>query len=223
MIEFVVATILGIIASILGPVPATVPRTDLGAPSMLARIKVASPVNADTYERERFGVTPTSPSFRWYDADGNGCNSREDVMARDLVNITRPGSCNVVAGSLKSDPYTGRFVRYSERNSGIVQIDHIVSLSQAWRQGASRWTHVQRRAFANDLTNLLAVYGPANASKGDKGPGEWAPLNAAYRCTYARQYVATVYRYRNYPLTIDPATHDALALTLTRCNERITP
>jgi len=44
--------------------------------------------------------------------------------------------------------------------------------------------------FADDqAADLLAVDGPANASKNDSGPGEWMPLNRSYRGTYVLRYL----------------------------------
>jgi hypothetical protein len=135
-------------------------------------------------------------------------------MARDLVAKTVTGVCNVVKGTLH-DPYTGRDVTYDESvYSGSVQIDHVESLSEAWRAGAEQWDKAKRVQFANDPANLLAVDGRANDGKGDSGPAEWLPLNKAFRCTYARKRVQIAYAYR---LKVPPTDYDALALLLDHC------
>lgn len=187
------------------PRHAAAARPELGAPTALSRLHIAPPVNDGTYVRSAFGAG-------WIDADHNGCSTREDIMARDLVAKALNG-CNVVAGTLR-DPYTARVIRYSEHQSYTVQIDHIVPLAYAWRHGAEGWTRAQRVAFANDPHELLAVDGRANASKGDSGPGEWMPINKAFACTYARRFVAAAYTYR---LTVTRADHDALQLALDTC------
>jgi hypothetical protein len=138
------------------------------------------------------------------------------VMGRDLVDKTVTGVCNVVRGILH-DPYTDRDVTYDESvYSGSVQIDHIVPLSYAWRAGAEQWDKSKRVEFANDQArNLLAVDGRANAGKGDSGPGEWLPVNAGFRCKYARDWAQVLYAYR---LHVAPADYDSLNLLLQHCN-----
>lgn len=187
--------------------PATAPAPDrLGAPTALTRLRVAPAVSDGTYLRSRFGSS-------WLDLDHDRCNTREEIMARDLDHIERPDGCNVVVGSL-DDPYTGRIIVYSESYPTAVQIDHVYPLSLAWQHGAAQWTDTRRRAFANDPRNLLAVYGPANSSKGDSGPGQWMPVNKGFVCTYARRYTQVAYAYR---LTISRADADSLRLALNTC------
>ena len=97
----------------------------------------------------------------------NGCNTRDDILRRDLAElVVRPGTCFAQSGVLL-DPYTGEsipFVRGPD-TSDAVQIDHVVSLSDAWYKGAREWDDQRRRDFANDPRNLLAVGGKANFDK----------------------------------------------------------
>ena len=122
------------------------------------------------YDRDSFG-------FRQTDDDGNGCDVREDVLARDLTDVryiagsvsssdSGSGSgagCKVKSGVL-SDPYTGTTIRFTRgvKTSSAVQIDHVVALENAWRSGANQWDRTKRYRFGNDMYNLLAVDGPAN-------------------------------------------------------------
>src|SRR5204862_521212 len=80
------------------------------------------------------------------------------------------------------------------RQAQAIQIDHIVPLSEAWRSGASRWSPDRRRAFANDLDNLLAVDGPTNMSKSDDDPAGWRPRKG-FQCAYAARWVETKMRW----------------------------
>lgn len=134
------------------------------------------------YSRDRFGDG-------WSDPDRNGCDARNDVLARDLVEETvRADGCTVEAGLL-FDPYTDREIRFVRgENSSAVQIDHVVPLSWAWQHGAWRWTQEQRVAFANDPINLRAVDGPTNSRKGDSGPAEWMPPSPKYHCAYLQSW-----------------------------------
>lgn len=148
------------------------------------------------YRRAEFGP-------RWPDLDGDGCNERQEILARDLVDITvGADGCTVLAGTLH-DPYTGQTIDFQHDaiapeghpGSAGVQVDHIVSLAQAWRGGAWRWSSQERLAFANDPALLLAVHGPTNASKNDRGPASWVPLQPQLVCPYLQQVADAAARY----------------------------
>ena len=145
----------------------------------LAEVEVRGRAPQTGYERERFGDG-------WVDTDRNGCDTRNDVLARDLTGETfRPGTndCVVLSGTL-ADPYSGRTIEFrrGEDTSDDVQIDHVVALSDAWQKGAQNWDADRRAAFANDPLNLLAVDGPLNMQKGDGDAATWLPPNTSYRC-----------------------------------------
>lgn len=126
----------------------------------------------------------------WADVDANGCDTRNDVLGRDLLEADysrrdglQPRSegrgqgafvcpdATVWTGLLK-DPYTGAEVRYQrgEGTSPEVQIDHVVPLSYLYAHGAWQWDAGRRLQAANDPLNLLAVQGQANQDKGSCGP-----------------------------------------------------
>ncbi|MBF4623649.1 HNH endonuclease family protein [Clavibacter sp. VKM Ac-2872] len=164
------------------------------------------------YDRDAFGPA-------WADADGNGCDQRDDVLVRDLVRVvfspSDPG-CTVVAGHL-DDAYTGHgidFVR-GPRSSAAVQIDHLVPLSWAWQHGAWSWPDERRERLATDLNELQAVDGPTNQEKSDQGPGTWLPPDAAYRCLYVTRFAFVVSRYG---LSIDDADRGAVDRVLDACS-----
>ena len=167
------------------------------------------------YVRAAFGDS-------WDDTDGNGCNQRDDVLLRDAVpdtvTVAVQGACDhdVVAGTWV-DPYTGRRLVFDDlkdlHQAEAIQIDHVVPLAEAWRSGASRWGQARRRSFANDLTELLAVDGPTNASKGDGDPAAWRPRKG-YQCTYAIRWITVKARWH---LTVDPSERRALGEMLGFC------
>lgn len=132
---------------------------------------------------------------------GNGCRTRDDILARDLVRLRRdPDGCRVQSGMLE-DPYTGREIAFDRTRPTEVQIDHVVPLSYAHRHGAHAWGDRRRRQFANDPLNLLAVDGPTNQRKSDDGPAG-APLpNPALRCSYAVRFSMVL---AAYALTVAP-------------------
>ena len=133
----------------------------------------------------------------WADVDHNGCDTRNDVLHRDLTGIqVRPGThdCVVVAGTL-ADPYTGTTVAFTKAEADKVQIDHVEPLAAAWTQGAAAWTPAQREQFANDPGNLLATESGPNEAKGDDTADQWVPPAAAFGCDYARVIVTVKQRY----------------------------
>ena len=120
----------------------------------------------------------------------NGCNTRDDILRRDLADlVVRPGTCYAQTGVLH-DPYTGQTIAFTRgpTTSDVVQIDHLVSLADAWYKGAREWDDQRRRDFANDPRNLLAVGGQANFNKAFRDATAWLPTNEAFRCEFvARQ------------------------------------
>jgi len=166
------------------------------------------------YEREMFGPA-------WSDdvtvPDGhNGCDTRNDILRRDLVDIEiKPGTngCVVLSGMLH-DPYTGTAIVFQRGRgtSRAVQIDHVVALSDAWQKGAQQWDDLTRRNFANDPLNLQATSGPINEQKADGDAATWLPPNKSYRCAYVSRIVEVK---SGYGLWVTQAEHDAIARVLT--------
>ncbi|AOZ73339.1 hypothetical protein BK816_08695 [Boudabousia tangfeifanii] len=140
---------------------------------------------AGPYRREVFGKA-------WADENHNGCDTRNDVLARDLgqVKFAR-GNCKVASGVL-AEPYTGEIWQFQRgpKTSDLIQIDHVVALGDAWRSGAWRWELPKRQRFANDPLNLLAVSGQANQDKGSAPANLWLPPNQAFHCDYVLRQIA---------------------------------
>ena len=131
----------------------------------------------------------------WRDVDGDGCDSRDQVLKRDSISLPQvdPIDCNVVAGDWIS-PYDG--ARWS--NPSDIDIDHVVALKEAWDSGAWAWSAAQRKAFANDTSDsrtLLAVTDSVNQSKSDKDPSNWLPPLQSYTCTYLGNWIAVKVRW----------------------------
>lgn len=179
------------------------------ARALLAALPVKGSAPATGYDRvARFGDA-------WLDVDGNGCGTRDDVLARDLTDVVRRGSCTVVSGTL-DDPYTGTRIAFERgaETSARVQIDHVVPLLDAWRTGAQALTQEDRVRLANDPLNLVAVDGPTNQRKGAGDAATWLPPAKAYRCTYAARQVAVK---SAYGLWVVPAERASLDRILTAC------
>jgi hypothetical protein len=126
----------------------------------------------------------------WIDADGDGCDTREEVLIAEsttAAQVDRYG-CKVLEGDWYS-PYEGD--TYTSPSS--LDIDHMVPLKEAWDSGAWNWTSAQRQSFANDLSDprpLIAVLNSQNRSKSDKDPSNWIPPRGEYLCTYLSNWVA---------------------------------
>lgn len=166
--------------------------TDSDAPTNvdLSAVKIGDPRKSG-YDRDSFGDA-------WEDVDRNGCDTRNDILARDLTQIVRTDNCTVASGILQ-DKYTGETINFV-RGKSKVDIDHVIPLSYAHRQGASDWTAAQREALANDPANLSASSATANRSKSDSGPSEWMPTNSSYRCEYGKKFAAVAVKY-DLPIT----------------------
>jgi hypothetical protein len=159
------------------------------ARAALARLLVKGWDRNSDFSRYRFGEA-------WSDdvnveLGHNGCNTRDDILRRDLAElVVRQGTCYAESGVLH-DPYTGQTIAFSRgrTTSDAVQIDHVVSLSDAWYKGAREWDDRRRRDFANDPRNLLAVGSQVNFDKAFRDATAWLPPNAAFRCDFVARQV----------------------------------
>ncbi|MBM3698986.1 MAG: HNH endonuclease [Actinobacteria bacterium] len=132
----------------------------------------------------------------WSDPDRNGCDARNDTLKRDLTNITfKEGTreCKVIAGQLL-DPFSGKVITFSA-NKVVIDIDHVVALSNAWQTGAAYFDKNKRSQIANDPLNLLAVDAKLNRKKGDGDAATWLPPYKAFRCEYVARQVAVKAKY----------------------------
>ena len=141
----------------------------------------------------------------WLDVDKNGCDTRNDILGRDLTEVTikkkGTSSCpnaTVQRGTL-NDPYTGEKLLFErgagKQRDGGIQIDHIVPLKNAFDRGAYGWSQEARENFANDPKNLVATKSELNQSKKAKGITEWLPPNETYQCEYATKYISVLENY----------------------------
>jgi hypothetical protein len=169
------------------------------------------------YDRDQFGPA-------WTDTDRNGCDTRNDILARDLTGQTfKPGTRDcVVATGVLDDPYTATWIHFvrGQNTSTAVQVDHVVALSDAWQKGAQQLSASQRTAFANDPLNLLAVDGPTNAQKGDGDAATWLPSNKSFRCDYVARQIAVKATYK---LWVTAAEKGAMTRVLASCPDQVLP
>lgn len=135
--------------------------------------------------------------FKWRsDADHNGCDTRNDVLRRDLRDITlKAGTkgCVVIAGTL-ADQYKGETYAF-DRTPNNIDIDHIIARSNAWQTGAAKFDEDTLKEFGNDPLNLLAVSSSLNRQKGDGDAATWLPPAKSYRCEYVSRQIAIKHKY----------------------------
>lgn len=164
---------------------------------MLAKVSaqaVAEEIHADTYERRLYR--------HWVDLDGDGLDTRQEVLkAESLIDTL------IVAGKIRSGLWVCKYTGAIIRRPHTMDADHIVPLKEAHRSGAHAWGAERRKAFANDMENLIAVCAGPNRSKGDKDPASWMPPNRAYWCAYLARWVAVKVKWG---LALDPEEYRAV-------------
>jgi len=191
--------------------------TEVTASSVLSSLPVKGRAAKTGYSRSQFGQA-------WADVDRNGCDTRNDMLKRDLTNIefkVKTRDCVVLSGVLL-DRYSGETINFVRGNvtSMEVQIDHVVALSNAWQTGAFKLTLMQRTAFANDPMNLFAVKGRLNSQKGDGDAATWLPPLKSFRCTYVAHQIAVKAKYS---LWVTAPEKEAMTRILAACPNQTLP
>lgn len=184
--------------------------------ALLGTLAVKGRAAMTGYDQSQFGPA-------WTDTDRNGCDTRNDILKRDLSGeVFKAGThnCVVLTGRLSPDPYTRRQITFVRGGASEVDIDHVVALADAWQKGASSWIFRKRLALANDPLNLLAVDASANRQKGAGDAATWLPSNKAYRCPYVARQVAVKAKYR---LWVTAAERTAIARVLSSCPTQVAP
>jgi len=157
----------------------------------------------------------------WSDLNRDGCDSRNEILKRDLTQIifkTGTRDCKVISGQLL-DPLSGKTLIFSSSKS-TVDIDHLVSLSNAWQTGAAYFDKKTRESLANDPLNLLAVDAKLNRQKGDGDAATWLPPLKSFRCKYVAIQVAVKAKYL---LWVTSAEREAIIKVLDNCPGQLIP
>lgn len=191
--------------------------------AMAAAVLFAVPALAnDPLEGIRLEVEFTGTSCEraknfgdWTDADGDGEDTRQEVLiAESLVPVTRASNGKVVGG-LWVGPYSG----FVTKNPSSLDIDHMVPLCEAYESGAYAWNKARRKEFANSLAtdqHLIATWLSTNRSKNKKDPADWLPPNRAYWCTYLNDWIAVK---REWGLSMDQIEADTIRKGLRVCGK----
>ena len=200
-----------------GVVAISIPDSDAAesvpgvAVAVLETLPVKGRAPKTGYSRDAFGQ-------RWADVDRNGCDTRNDILKRDMTSIVykaKTRNCVVLSGTL-IDKYSGESINFvrGEVSSMEVQIDHVVALSNSWQTGAFKLSIAQRTALANDPLNLFAVKGRLNSQKGDGDAATWLPPMKSFRCAYVAQQIAVKAKYSLWVVAPEKA---AMLAILSQC------
>jgi hypothetical protein len=164
------------------------------------------PVGAEVrtgYDREKFK--------HWVDDDHDRCTTRFEVLIAEADDEPEVDEDCKFTG--------GRWFSYYDRVSwdsiSKLDIDHVVSLAEAWDSGARLWTAEAREDYANDLDDvrtLVGVTARVNKSKGDRDVAEWLPEFG--KCRFLREVVAVKLRWR---LKVDAAEKAAMTALAQDC------
>ncbi|WP_081416871.1 HNH endonuclease family protein [Arthrobacter castelli] len=194
------------------PAQATAAASPTKALDLLDTIPVKGRAPETGYDRDKFGSG-------WTDTNDNGCGTRQDILARDLVSVEYEGAekCEVASGVLPYGPYTGEENIKFDADGGYdlaLDTEHIAALGDAWQKGAQQWTETRREQFANDPANLMMVDPSLNRAKGAADAATWLPPNKAYRCTYVTKQTMVKAKY---DLWMTAAEHAKITDLLTNC------
>ncbi len=136
------------------------------------------------YDRDLFHL--------WIDADGDGCDTRAEVLISEAEDAPTVGSGCSLSGGRWYSYYDG----VSQTSASALDIDHVVALAEAWDSGARSWSSSRREAYANDLGDshtLVGVTAALNRSKGDQDVAEWLPpIN---HCRYLKDWLIAKVRW----------------------------
>lgn len=161
------------------------------------------------------GFTRSQFGTGWKDPDHNGCDARNDALRRSLTKVVMRGTsrCIVYSGTLV-DPYSGAAIRFVRGGARVIDIDHMVALSNAWQTGAQQLSSASRVALANDPLNLQPTSAHLNRQKGDGDAATWLPPLKSYRCIYVARQVAVKAKYH---LWVTSAERAAIVRILSTC------
>mgnify|MGYP000512935555 FL=1 len=93
---------------------------------------------------------------------------------------------------------------YTGQPCALINIDHIVSLKDAYDSGAASWGASKKESFANDRSNHVSSCGRVNSSKGSAGPsdflrrsndGKGLEYKIVRFCEYVQKYYVVKVKY----------------------------
>ena len=168
--------------------------------TQLGSLRIEPEYEATPYDRSEFP--------HWDDEDGDGMNTRLEILSLEKVGNVGwysrwDGEWYAGEGGLSAPRF---------------DIDHIVSLKEAWRSGADEWSTSDKDTFADDMLNLTAVTASSNRSKGAKDASEWLPSEASGKCYLLIRVIQVKTKWS---LSIDQDEYTALKELTESCGPRI--
>ena len=116
---------------------------------------------------------------------------------------------------------------YTNKICDFINIDHIVSLKDAYESGAASWSNSKKEAFANDRRNHVPSCGRVNSSKGSAAPkdflrrssdGKGLDYEIVSWCDYVSRYWAVKSAYQ-----LSTANNKMRLLVLCRMSPNTSP
>ena len=146
----------------------------------------------------------------WTDEDGDGLNTRHEVLMEESIRPTPTSDGKVLSGEWLC-PYTG--ITFVDPKN--LDVDHRVPLGYAHDNGGATWSAEKKEAYANWMgssEHLVATQASANRRKGKKGPsGYMPPVN---KCEYAIEWIRVT---REWGITMPEVDQLVLYDTLVEC------
>ena len=93
---------------------------------------------------------------------------------------------------------------YTGQSCALINIDHVVSVKDAYDSGGASWGAAKNESFANDRSNHVPSCGRVNSSKGSAGPkdflrrsndGTGLDYKVIRFCEYVQRYYAVKSEY----------------------------
>ena len=128
-----------------------------------------------------------------------------------LTNILIFSGCFSYADSYKRSEFSYKSYKpstsegfYTGKACDFINIDHVVSLKDAYTSGALYWSHARKKYFANDKFNHVPSCKQVNSSKGSAGPADFLRRSEDGKgfdykivrfCEYVRKYYAVKVKY----------------------------
>jgi hypothetical protein len=150
----------------------------------------------------------------WSDFDKDCQDTRQEVLiaaSSTPVKFKSIKKCKVKSGSWY-DPFSDK----TWTDPSDLDVDHIVPLAWAHGHGGASWSKKQKKVFANDFQNLLAVEDNLNQSKSAQSPDTWMPPNQKFRCEYVSKFNEIV---NKYGLEYVPSEKRTIGKMLKKCSQ----
>ena len=168
--------------------------------TQLESLRIEPEYEATPYDRSEFP--------HWDDEDGDGKNTRLEILS--LEKVSNVGWYSRWDGEW----YAGEGGLSAPR----FDIDHIVSLKEAWRSGADEWSASNKDTFADDMLNLTAVTASSNRSKGAKDASEWLPPEPSGQCYLSIRVIEVKTKWN---LSVDQNEYTTLKELIESCGTEI--